>query len=97
MPGNPPPKPPDAANAPHFHCHREWLRERFRDTGADALSDYELLETVLFRALPCRDVKSMAKHKFGPFAEVVHAPTAAGSQRTGRARHDRAQVNRRRG
>jgi DNA repair protein RadC len=41
-----------AAAAPHYHGHRERLRERFLDAGADALADYELLELVLFRALP---------------------------------------------
>ncbi len=65
------------AEAPHYHGHRERLRDRFRDAGADALSDYELLEMVLFRALPRRDVKPIAKAligKFGSFAETVHAP-----------------------
>lgn len=65
------------AEAPHYHGHRERLRDRFRDAGADALSDYELLEMVLFRALPRRDVKPLAKvliTKFGSFAETVHAP-----------------------
>src|ERR1700750_2121319 len=64
---------------PHYHGHRERLRQRFRRAGADALSDYELLEMVLFRALPRRDVKPLAKSligKFGSFAEVVHAPDA---------------------
>ncbi len=64
---------------PHYHGHRERLRDRFRDVGADALSDYELLEMVLFRALPRRDVKPLAKPligKFGSFAETVHAPAA---------------------
>jgi len=63
--------------APHYHGHRMRLRERFRGAGADALSDYELLEMVLFRALPRGDVKPLAKSlikKFGSFAEVVHAP-----------------------
>src|SRR3981189_1611203 len=63
----------------HYHGHRERLRQRFRGVGADALSDYELLEMVLFRALPRRDVKPLAKSligKFGSFAEVVHAPEA---------------------
>jgi DNA repair protein RadC len=65
--------------APHYHGHRERLRERFHDAGAAALSDYELLELVLFRALPRRDVKPLAKDliaRFGSFAEVVNAPTA---------------------
>src|ERR1700709_841275 len=62
-----------------YHGHRERLRKRCRGGGADALSDYELLEMVLFRALPHRDVKPLAKSligKFGSFAEVVHAPDA---------------------
>ena len=62
---------------PHYHGHRERLRGRFRDAGSDALSDYELLELVLFRAIPQRDVKPLAKEliaRFGSFAEVVAAP-----------------------
>jgi DNA repair protein RadC len=64
--------------APHYHGHRERLRGRFREAGSDAVSDYELLELVLFRAIPQRDVKPLAKEliaKFGSFAEVVAAPT----------------------
>jgi DNA repair protein RadC len=63
--------------APHYHGHRERLRDRFRQAGPDALSDYELLELLLFRALPRRDVKPLAKsllEKFGSFAEVISAP-----------------------
>ena len=62
---------------PHYHGHRERLRGRFREAGSDAVSDYELLELVLFRALPRRDLKPLAKDliaKFGSFAEVVAAP-----------------------
>ncbi len=65
--------------APHYHGHRERLRGRLRDAGADALADYELLELVLFRAMPRRDVKPLAKAliaRFGSFAEVVAAPPA---------------------
>jgi DNA repair protein RadC len=63
--------------APHYHGHRERLRARFRDAGADAVTDYELLELVLFRAIPQRDVKPLAKEliaRFGSFAEVIAAP-----------------------
>jgi DNA repair protein RadC len=63
--------------APHYHGHRQRLRDRFREAGQDALSDYELLELLLFRALPRRDVKPLAKsllEKFGSFAEVISAP-----------------------
>ena len=62
---------------PHYHGHRQRLRDRFRTAGNDALSDYELLELVLFRAIPQRDVKPLAKEmieKFGSFGEVVAAP-----------------------
>jgi DNA repair protein RadC len=65
------------AEPPHYHGHRERLRERFHGAGPDALSDYELLELALFAALPRRDVKPLAKtliKKFGSFAEVIHAP-----------------------
>jgi DNA repair protein RadC len=47
-------------NTPHYHGHRERLRERFYSAGADALSDYELLEMALFPALPRRDTKPFA-------------------------------------
>ena len=43
------------APAPHYTGHRQRLRERFRKGGSDAMPDYELLELVLFRALPRRD------------------------------------------
>ena len=62
---------------PHYHGHRERLRARFREAGADAVDDYELLELVLFRAIPQRDVKPLAKQlieKFGSFAETIAAP-----------------------
>jgi len=62
---------------PHYLGHRERLRDRFREAGTDALSDYELLELLLFRAQPRRDMKPIAKallEKFGSFAEVISAP-----------------------
>ncbi|HEX3859357.1 MAG TPA: DNA repair protein RadC [Pseudolabrys sp.] len=68
-----------AESPPHYFGHRERLRARFRDAGSDAVSDYELLELVLFRAIPQRDVKPLAKNliaKFGSFAEVVAAAPA---------------------
>ncbi|MCC0007770.1 MAG: DNA repair protein RadC [Hyphomicrobiaceae bacterium] len=58
--------------------HRERLRERFERGGADAMPDYELLELVLFRAIPRRDTKDLAKRliaRFGSFAEVINAPS----------------------
>jgi DNA repair protein RadC len=64
------------AGTPHYLGHRERLRERFLRAGGGALADYELLELVLFRAIPRRDVKSLAKAllaRFGSFAEVAAA------------------------
>jgi len=68
--------PAEASPEPHYLGHRERLRERFRKGGGDALPDYELLELLLFRALPRRDVKPLAKAliaRFGSLAEVLAA------------------------
>ena len=65
------------AGKPHYLGHRERLRKRFRDAGADALPDYEMIELVLFRAVPRRDTKPLAKAilaRFGTFAEAMSAP-----------------------
>jgi DNA repair protein RadC len=59
---------------PHYHGHRDRLRARFMEVGGDALPDYELLELVLFRSIPRRDVKPIAKElmkRFGTFAVVT--------------------------
>lgn len=59
--------------------HRERLRTRFADGGPAAMPDYELLELVLFAALPRKDTKPLAKAllaRFGSFAEVLSAPRA---------------------
>src|SRR5919112_5990540 len=65
--------------SPHYHGHRDRLRARFLEIGGDALPDYELLELILFRSIPRRDVKPIAKEllkRFGTFAEVLAAPPA---------------------
>ena len=57
--------------------HRERLRARFLKGCAAAMPDYELLELVLFAALPRKDTKPLAKAllaRFGSFAEVIAAP-----------------------
>jgi len=66
-----------APATPHYHDHRQRLRRRFLDAGSDALADYELIELILFRAIPRRDLKPLAKDllaKFGSFAEAISAP-----------------------
>jgi DNA repair protein RadC len=64
-------------SSPHYYGHRDRLRARFTEVGGDAMPDYELLELVLFRSIPRRDVKPIAKElikRFGTFAEVLAAP-----------------------
>ncbi len=64
------------ADKPHFHGHRERLRARFDQAGAEGMPDYELLELLLFRALPRGDVKPLAKRllkRFGSIGAVLGA------------------------
>ena len=71
--------PTTGSSLPHFHGHRERQKTRFQDGGAENLPDYELLELVLFQALPRRDTKPLAKAllaRFGSFSEVLSAPRA---------------------
>ena len=66
----------DAPEEPHYTGHRERLRERFLNTGDGAIADYELLELILFRSIPRRDTKPLAKElltKFGSLPEVLGA------------------------
>ena len=56
--------------------HRDRLRARFNLAGEAGFADYELLELILFRAIPRRDVKPLAKTmmaRFGSFAETIAA------------------------
>jgi DNA repair protein RadC len=64
---------PDAE--PDYAGHRARLRERFLKARGD-LADYELIELLLFAAMPRRDVKPIAKallKRFGSFAGVLNA------------------------
>lgn len=59
--------------------HRQRLRDRFTQAGGQALPDYELLELVLFRAIPRQDVKPLARlllDTFGDFNRVITASPA---------------------
>src|SRR5258708_34339655 len=65
------------SEVPHYHGHRQRLRQRFAAGGADALPDYELLELLLFMAIPQRDIKPLATRlidHFARFPECVPAP-----------------------
>jgi DNA repair protein RadC len=57
--------------------HRARMRLRLLTAGADALADHEMLEMILFLALPRRDTKPIARRllaRFGSFAGVIAAP-----------------------
>jgi DNA repair protein RadC len=61
----------------HRHGHRRRLKDRFMRGGRAALQDYELLELLLCRSLPRRDVKPLAKAllaAFGSLPQVLGAP-----------------------
>ncbi|AXI49652.1 MULTISPECIES: DNA repair protein RadC [unclassified Sulfitobacter] len=72
------PAPPASGKQPSYIAdHRQRLRARFMQGGAAAIPDYELLELVLFRAIPRRDVKPLARalmDRFGDFNRVITAP-----------------------
>jgi DNA repair protein RadC len=60
----------------HYLGHSQRVRERFRAAGAAAFADYELLELLLYAAIPRRDVKALAKDlikRFGSFAAIIAA------------------------
>jgi DNA repair protein RadC len=67
-----------AAELPHYVGHRDRLRQRLREGGEDALPDYELLELLLFAAIPRQDVKPLAKRMLeafgGDLVELMSAP-----------------------
>jgi DNA repair protein RadC len=61
---------------PHYHGHRDRLRQRLLDKGGAALADYEILEFLLFGAKPRTDTKPLAKalmKRFGGLAAVLAA------------------------
>ncbi|MBC2773828.1 DNA repair protein RadC [Rhizobium sp. AQ_MP] len=63
----------------HYLGHRERLRNRFREGGETALADYEVLELLLFRLIPRRDTKPIAKAllaRFQTLGGVLGAPPA---------------------
>ncbi|MFP1131231.1 RadC family protein, partial [Asticcacaulis sp. W401b] len=62
---------------PDHGGHRQWLRDRARRGGISVLPDYEVLELFLFRSIPQRDVKPLAKallSRFGSLSAVLSAP-----------------------
>ena len=61
---------------PHYHGHRDRLRQRLLGKGGEALADYEILEFLLFGAKPRTDTKPLAKalmKRFGSLSAVLAA------------------------
>ncbi|MBW8270386.1 DNA repair protein RadC [Caldovatus sp. SYSU G05006] len=70
-------EPPAPPPPPGHLGHRARMREKLLAAGAEALLDHELLEMVLFLALPRRDTKPIARAllaRFGSFANAIAAP-----------------------
>ncbi|MBO6905048.1 MAG: hypothetical protein JJ865_08850, partial [Parvibaculum sp.] len=65
-----------AKEKPHYAGHRERLRQRFLK-APDALPDYEILELILFRSIPRKDVKPLAKELLKEFGSLSGALSAA--------------------
>lgn len=64
---------------PHYHGHRARLRAKFDQAQGLGLADYELLELLLFQAIPRGDTKPLAKsllQKFGSMASLLQADPA---------------------
>ena len=70
-------QPPQISDKDYRSGHRKRLRGRFREGGQKAVQEYELLEMVLFRPIPRRDVKLLAHElidRFGDLSAVLSAP-----------------------
>ena len=61
---------------PHYWGHRQRVRDRLASGGAESMPDYELVELLLFTAIPTRDVNPLAKRllaEFGGFERLMTA------------------------
>jgi DNA repair protein RadC len=84
---------PFPSTGPHGHRHR--MRVKLLQRGPDALADYELLEMLLFFAMPKGDTKPLAKsliNSFGSFARVLSAPQRDLMQTRGLGEHSVAAI-----
>lgn len=62
---------------PHYHGHRQRLRDRFLKTGFDGFAEHEVVELLLTLAIPRSDVKQPAKallQRFGNLRGILDAP-----------------------
>lgn len=60
----------DGHKVPHYWGHRERLRKRFLAGGHGPMPEYELLELLLFNAIPRIDVKPLAKRLLSTFGDL---------------------------
>jgi DNA repair protein RadC len=78
LPGLPAARDAAAPPPPGHEGHRARMRRKLLTAGPDALLDHELLEMMLFTALPRRDTKPLARvllDRFGSFAGAIAAPS----------------------
>jgi len=64
----------------YIRDHRKRLRERFMAGGADAVPEYEILELLLFRAIPRQDVKPLARRLMAHFGDLGRVMAASPTQ-----------------
>lgn len=64
----------------YLRDHRKRLRARFLGGGAQAMPDYELLEMLLFGAVPRQDVKPLAHALIRQFGDLAGALGATPAQ-----------------
>ncbi len=72
-------QPQEPSHAAGVDGHRLRMRQRLLTAGPDALADHEMLEMILFIALPRRDTKPIARDllaRFRTFGGVIGAPAA---------------------
>jgi len=66
-----------SGDRPHYHGHRQRLRDRFLNSGLAGFADYEVVELLLTLAIPRSDVKQPAKAliaRFGNLRGILDAP-----------------------
>jgi DNA repair protein RadC len=67
----------EQSDPPHYHLHRQRLRDRFEKVGLAGLAEHEVVELMLTLAIPRVDVKEQAKallRRFGNLKGIMDAP-----------------------
>lgn len=65
---------------PHYHGHRQRLRERYAQGGVKGLAPYEVVELILFYAVLRQDVKPLAKDLLSRFGTLVSLLNASSGE-----------------